>query len=78
MNANLFSIFNLPMYDFTYNIDVFDIKCRSHGVSVDLARANRLRGQGRFSAMIDAHRGARIADGDGVNEPTDRAGAGAK
>jgi hypothetical protein len=66
------------MLDCTYDIGVFDIEYTNHVDKAHLASAPRQRGQDPFSAMIDAHRGARIADGDGVNEPTDRAGAGAK
>jgi len=66
------------MCDFAYNFDVFDIKYRSQGDRADLARAYRLRGQGPFSAMIDAHGGAWIADDGFVNEPNDGAGAAVK
>jgi hypothetical protein len=66
------------MCDLAYNIDVFDIKDRSHGDRADLARAYPLRGQRPISAMIDAHGGAWIADDGFVDEPNHSAGAAVK
>lgn len=66
------------MLDGKYDNHVFDIEYLRHRDEAYLVWGYRLRGQGPFSAMIDAHGGARIADDGIVNEANDRVGAAAK